>query len=90
MIDILMENLPAIITAIATIGIVRSYMKKLLTLNKEIMDLQYVIAKAMADDKITSEELEAIKKEAADIPGAIQNVIDPIKKLINSLFRRKK
>lgn len=90
MIEIITDNIPAIITAIATIGIVRNYMRKLLVLNKEVMELQSVIVKALADDKITKEELAAIKKEAADIPGAIKSVIDPIRKIISNILRRKK
>lgn len=88
MIEKILENLPAIIGAIATIGIVRSYMRKLLALNKEIMELQNVIVEAMEDDRITKEELDRIRKEAKDIPGAIKGVIDPIKKLINKILRR--
>lgn len=88
MIDKLIENLPAIATALIALGIVRSYMKKLLALNKEVMELQSVIAAAMEDNKITKEELERIKKEAQDIPGAVKKCIEPIKKLWSRIFRR--
>lgn len=88
MIDKLIENLPAILGAVATIGIVRSYMRKLLALNKEVMELQSAIVKAMEDDKITKEELEEIMKEARDIPKAVNGVIEPLKKLWNKFFRR--
>ena len=88
MIDKLIENLPMLIAAIATVGIVRSYMKKLLALNKEVMELQNAIVEAMEDDKITKEELERIKKEAQDIPGAVKKCIEPLKKLWNKIFRR--
>lgn len=90
MIDTLIENIPAFLTFLATVGILRSYMKKLLKLNKEIMDLQTVIVRALADDEITKDEIAAIKKEAADIPAAIRSVIDPIKNLISRIFRSKK
>jgi len=88
MLDKVVDNLPAILTALAALGIVRGYMKKLLALNKEVMELQNAIVKAMADDKITKEELEEIRKEAQDIPGAVKKCVDPIKKLWNKIFRR--
>lgn len=63
-------------------------MKKLLALNKEVMELQNAIMKAMEDEKITEDELAKITKEAKDIPAAVKKCVDPIKKLFNKLFRR--
>lgn len=88
MIDLITKNLPAILTALAALGIVRGYMKKLLALNKEVMELQNAIMKAMEDQKITEEELAEIAKEAKDIPGAVKMCVDPIRKVINKVFRR--
>lgn len=89
MINKLIENLPEIITFLATIGIVRSYMKKLLTVNKEVAELQSAIVDALQDEKITKEEFERIKKEAQDIPEAVNAAIAPLKKLWNKILRRK-
>jgi len=88
MIDKLMENLPAIVTALAALGIVRAYMKKILSLVTEVKELEAVIVKAMEDKKLTDEELQSIMKEAKDIPGAASKCIEPIKKLFSKLFRR--
>lgn len=87
MIENIINNLPAIATALIALGIVRSYMKKLLALNKEVMELQSAIVEAMEDDKITKEELEDIIKEAQDIPKAVNIVIEPLKKLWNKIFK---
>jgi len=88
MIDMITENLPVIVTAFATIGIVRAYMRKILALVTEVKELETVIVKAMEDDKITKEELEKIKKEAQDIPSAVNKCIEPLKKLWNKILRR--
>jgi len=88
MIDMLIENLPAILTALAAVGFVRAYMKKILTLVTEVKELEAAIVKAMEDKKLTEEELQNIMKEAKDIPGALSGCLDPIKKLWNKIFRR--
>ena len=88
MIETITENIPMIITAIATIGIVRAYMQKILLLSKEVQELQAAILDAMEDNVITKDELERIKKEAADIPKAVKGVIEPLKKLWNKIFGR--
>ena len=88
MIETITENIPMIITAIATIGIVRAYMQKILLLSKDVQELQVAILDAMEDNVITAEELERIKKEAADIPKAVKGINDHLKKLWNKIFRR--
>ena len=88
MIDKLMENLPAIATALAALGIVRAYMRRILSVVTEVKELEAAIVKAMEDKKLTEEELQNIMKEARDIPGAVSHCIEPIKKLWNKIFRR--
>ena len=89
MIDMLVSNLPVVLGWILTIEVVKRYMKKILILNKEVMDLQGAILTAMNDGKITKAELDVILKEAADIRVAANTVSAPIKKLWNKFFRRK-
>ena len=90
MIDKLMENLPAIVTVIVAIGVVKGYMKKLSDLRKNVEELEAAIVEAMKDEKLTEDELKRIIKEARDIPGAINKCIEPIRKLWGKILRRQK
>jgi hypothetical protein len=88
MIEQITDNIPAIITALATIGFVRMYMKRMMMLSEKVVDLQATILEAMKDDKLTKEELDVIVKKAKDVHGAVNRCIEPIKKLWNKIMRR--
>jgi len=71
----ILDNLPQILTAVFTIGIVWKYVGKFLGVVKEVKELAEAVIIAMADKKLTKEEIEAIVKEAKDVPEAIKNLI---------------
>jgi len=73
--DIILKNLPAIITAIIALGVVWKFLSKGLFLLKEIVDLLQAIFIAFEDRKLTQDEIDNIVKEAKDIPVAIKKVL---------------
>lgn len=73
MVDILLQNLPQILTAVLAIGIVWKYLGKVLVILKEISEALVAITTALADKTITKDEMDTIVKEMKDIPKAIKD-----------------
>lgn len=74
-IDYLVGNVPQIITTVVGIGVVWLILSKALNVLKEVSDLLNAIVVAFADKKLTSDEVDAIVKEAKDIPVAVKNLL---------------
>lgn len=60
---------------VLTIGVVWAGVRKILTLLKEVVDLLNVFIVALADQKLTKEEIDSIIKEAKEIPAAIKDLL---------------
>lgn len=69
------EIIVMILGAALTVGIVWKYVSKVLVVIKEVADLLNVLLVAMADQKLTKEEIDSIIKEAKDIPAAIKGLL---------------
>jgi len=61
--------------ALLTIGVVWNYASKILAVVKEVADLLNAVLVAMADQKLTKEEIDLIIKEAKEIPAVIKNLL---------------
>lgn len=75
MLDVIIGNLPSLITALIAISFLWKYGSKALKLINEIQELLVAIVVAFADRKLTQEELDKIVKEARDIPEAIREML---------------
>ncbi|MDD3087731.1 MAG: hypothetical protein PHP89_04120 [Candidatus Omnitrophica bacterium] len=73
--DYLTGNVPQIITAVVGIGAVWLVLSKALNVLKEISELLNAIVVAFADKKLTKDEVDAIVKEAKDVPLAVKALI---------------
>jgi hypothetical protein len=74
--NVIGTNLPTIITLLVGITVIWAYATKLLVVVKEIQELATAIIVAFADQKVTKEEIDAIVKEAKDVPAAIKELLD--------------
>ena len=70
----LQENVATISGYILGIGIVWTVISKVGNLAKEVGELLMVFAEAIADKKISNDEIAKIVKEAKDIPAAIKDL----------------
>ena len=75
LIDYLTSNIPQIITAVVGIGAVGAILVKASKVLKEISELLSAIVVALADKKLTKEEIDTIVKEAKDIPVVVKALI---------------
>lgn len=77
--DILMSyvtgNIPQIATAVIGIAAIWVVLSKALSVLKEISELLSAVVTAFADKKLTKEEIDAILKEAKDIPLAVKALV---------------
>ena len=69
-----------VITAIATFAggawaIVKGKLKKVVALIKEAYDLVAAFESALQDDKVDKKEIEGIKKEFAELKGALKALV---------------
>lgn len=64
----------AIITLLGVFGIGLVGVKKIIKALKESADVAYVVHEAIADDKLTEEEVEIIVKEINEAGGAWRDV----------------
>ena len=64
-----------VLGALLTIGVVWNYASKILAVVKEVADLLNAVLVAMADQKLTKEEIDLIIKEAKEIPAVIKNLL---------------
>lgn len=61
----------AIISFILGIAVISAFTKKLATALKEVNEVLAAFAAAIADGRISAEEITKIIDEAKDVPGAI-------------------
>jgi len=73
--DYLSGNIPQLLTVIVGIGAVWVILSKATKVLKEISELLNAIVVALADKKLTKEEIDTIVKEAKDVPLAIKALI---------------
>ena len=69
---LLKGNLDTLFNGILGLSVVWAIVAKGLPALKEISELLAVVVAALADKKITKDEMENIIKQAKDIPGAIK------------------
>lgn len=69
---LLKGNIDTLVNGVLGLSIVWAVVAKGLPVLKEISELLAVVVAALADKKITNEEMEEIIKQAKDIPGAIK------------------
>ena len=67
LIDLIKGNIPLILTLVLSIGVVGVFVNKITKFVKELNDLLAKTLEVVADKKITSNELEQLKKEAGDV-----------------------
>lgn len=73
--EVILSNLPQILTAVIAIGFIWKYGSKALAVIKELEELLAAILLAAADKKFTQEELDKIVKEAKDVPDAVKKLL---------------
>jgi hypothetical protein len=78
--DYIKANIPQLLTAVLALGAVKVYASAILKVVNESNELITVVLIALADGKITQEELKAIYNEADDIPTAVKELVSLFKK----------
>ena len=74
--DYVKGNVPQIVTVLIGISAVWVILAKAMKVLKEISELLNAIVVALADKKLTEEEIDTIVKEAKDIPIAVKNLLN--------------
>ena len=74
--DYVKGNVPQIVTVLIGISAVWVILAKAMKVLKEISELLNAIVVALADKKLTKEEIDTIVKEAKDIPIAVKNLLN--------------
>lgn len=65
--EVLIGNLPELITMLIGIAVIWKIGSKAIAIVKEVAEFLQALISALADQKITQEELDEIKKELKDI-----------------------
>jgi hypothetical protein len=73
--DILISNLPAILTLILGIAVIWSRISKVLVVLKETQEFLGVAAAALSDQRLSQDELDAMAKEARDVYVALKQLL---------------
>lgn len=71
----LMDNLGTLTTSVLSVGVVWIFVAKSSKVLKEVADLLTAVVVALADKRLTKEEVETIIEEAKDIPLAFKMAI---------------
>ncbi len=74
--DVILNNLPALIGILLGVGIIWKYASKAIVLLMEVKELIDVLLAALSDKKLTKEEVDQIVKEAKDIPEALKKIFN--------------
>jgi len=68
-----LQNIPALIGVLLTIGIVWKYASKVLAVVKEVADLLNVLLVALADQKLTKEEIAPLFRVPFTLMGSLRD-----------------
>jgi len=72
--QIILDNLPTILTIIVGSALVWKHIDKALKLMKELQELFTVVLGALADKKLTKKEIDNIVKESKDVGQALKTL----------------
>jgi len=74
------EVISAVVGFLLGIGVVYKYVKSAMMPLKEVGELILTVVNALEDKQLTKEEIEKIIKEAQDVPKAVKEALESIKK----------
>lgn len=74
--DVVLNNLPAILTAAIGLALVWKYVGSALAIVKELQELLKAVIVALADRKLSQEEIDTIIAEGGDLIAAIKELLN--------------